>query len=63
MRRGEKMDYAVVLADIARRDARDRDRADAPMRAAADAVELDTTTLDIEASLAQAIAITESRAR
>jgi cytidylate kinase len=62
MRRGEKMDYAVVLADIARRDARDRDRADAPMRAAADAVELDTTTLDIEASLARAIAITESRA-
>jgi cytidylate kinase len=62
MRRGEKMDYAVVLADIARRDARDRDRADAPMRAAADAVELDTTGLDIDGSLAQAIAIVE-RAR
>ncbi len=61
LRRGEKMDYAVVLADIARRDARDAERADAPMRAAADAVSLDTTSLDIDGSLAQAIAIVESQ--
>jgi len=61
MRRGEKMDYAHVLADIARRDARDAERADAPMRAAADAVELDTTSLDIDASLARAIEIVESK--
>lgn len=61
MRRGEKMDYAVVLADIARRDARDAERADAPMRAADDAVELDTTSLDIDASLARAIAIVDRR--
>jgi len=61
MRRGEKMDYAHVLADISRRDARDRDRADAPMRAALDAVELDTTSLDIDASLARAILIVENK--
>ena len=63
MRRGEKMDYAAVLADIAKRDARDRDRADAPMRAADDATELDTTSLDIDAAFARAIAIVEARAR
>lgn len=63
MRRGEKIDYASVLADIARRDARDAERADAPMRAAADAIALDTTRLDIDASLARAVAIVESRVR
>ena len=62
LRRGEKMDYAAVLADIAKRDARDRDRAAAPMRAAADAVELDTTSLDIEAAFARAIDIVEAHA-
>ena len=64
MRRGEKIDYAAVLADIARRDARDAERADAPMRAAADAVTLDTTRLDIESSFARAVEMdVESRAR
>ena len=62
MRRGEKIDYAAVLADIARRDARDAERADAPMRAAADAVTLDTTRLDIDASFARAVEIVETRA-
>jgi cytidylate kinase len=62
LRRGEKMDYAAVLADIAKRDARDRDRADAPMRAAADAVELDTTSLDIDAAFALALAVVEASA-
>ena len=57
MRRGEKIDYATVLADIVRRDARDAERADAPMRAAADAVTLDTTRLSIEQSFARAIEI------
>jgi CMP/dCMP kinase len=61
MRRGEKIDYASVLADIARRDARDAERADAPMRAAADAITLDTTRLDIEASFARAVEIVETR--
>ena len=63
MRRGEKIDYASVLADIARRDARDAERADAPMRAAADAITLDTTRLDIDASLARAIGIVESHVK
>jgi cytidylate kinase len=61
MRRGEKADYAAVLADIQRRDARDAGRADAPMRAAEDAITLDTTRLDIESAFARAVAIVESR--
>ena len=62
MRRGEKIDYASVLADIAKRDARDAERADAPMRAADDAVTLDTSRLDIDASFARAVEIVERRA-
>ena len=61
MRGGEKVDYADVLADIIRRDARDAERSDAPMRAAADAETLDTTRLDIESAFARALAIVEAR--
>ncbi len=61
MRRGEKIDYAAVLADIARRDARDAERADAPMRAAPDAVTIDTTRLDVESAFARAMQVVESR--
>ena len=61
MRRGEKIDYAAVLADIAKRDARDAERADAPMRAADDAITLDTSRLDIDASFARAVEIVENR--
>ena len=42
------MSLADVLADIARRDERDRSRAIAPLVPARDARVLDTTTLDIE---------------
>jgi CMP/dCMP kinase len=63
MKRGEKIDYAAVLADIKRRDARDAERADAPMRAAADAETLDTTRLDIESAFSCALTIVEARRR
>jgi len=53
--------YDAVLADIQRRDARDSGRADAPLLVAADAVVLDTTTLDIEAAFAAALAAVEAR--
>ena len=48
--RGEDGNFETVLADLRRRDARDAERAEAPMRAAADAHLLDTTNLDIEAA-------------
>ena len=61
--RGEAADPAAVLADIVRRDARDAGRSDAPLRAAADAVELETTLLDADAAFAAARAIIEARWR
>ncbi len=45
-----------VLADVKERDARDAERSTAPMKAAEDAVMLDTTDLSIEAALNQALA-------
>jgi CMP/dCMP kinase len=54
---GEKADYAAVLADIVRRDERDKNRAAAPLMAAKDAVVLDTTTLDAGAAFQAALAI------
>jgi cytidylate kinase len=55
--KGEKADYAAVLAEIISRDERDRNRATAPLMAATDAIVLDTTTLDAEAAFQAALAI------
>jgi cytidylate kinase len=59
--RGEPFDYGAILADIVRRDARDSGRAEAPLRAALDADQLDTTRLGVEATFAAALRIVESR--
>ena len=58
---GEPARLEDVLADIRRRDARDSDRASAPLRPAEDAILLDTTALDVEAAFATARAIVETR--
>jgi cytidylate kinase len=58
--RGERADYAAILAEILKRDARDSERAAAPMRAADDAIRLDTTHLGIEAAVAEALRIVEA---
>jgi CMP/dCMP kinase len=55
--RGEEADYAAVLAEILRRDERDRTRATAPLMPAKDAFVLDTTTLDIESAFKAALSI------
>jgi cytidylate kinase len=55
------VDEAAVLADILKRDARDTNRAVAPLKPAPDAVVLDTTDLDIEAAVRAAIAIVEKK--
>jgi cytidylate kinase len=60
-KRGARADYAAVLQDILKRDARDAERSDAPMIAAADAVTLDTTSLGVEAVFAAALQIVETR--
>lgn len=59
--RGEKVSYADILTDIRKRDERDSSRSSAPLVAAADAVHLDTTKLDVEAAFRAALAIVESR--
>ena len=59
--KGEAVVYETVLDVIRRRDARDAERADAPMQAAPDAVLLDTSCLEIEAAVEAAIAIIERR--
>jgi cytidylate kinase len=60
IQRGEKADYQTILADIIRRDARDSGRVAAPLRAADDAVMLDTTHLGIDAASAEALRIVEA---
>lgn len=52
-------DEAQVLAEVIERDARDMGRADAPLRAAADALEIDTSALGIEEAVAKAVAAVE----
>ena len=50
-----------VLADVQARDARDSSRAEAPLRPAEDAELMDTSTMDIEAAVARAIALVNAR--
>jgi cytidylate kinase len=59
LERGMPTHYEDVLADIKARDERDANRDVAPLRQAADAVLLDTTELDIEQSIAEAMRIVE----
>ena len=56
---GQKADEAEILADILRRDERDRSRAVAPLKPADDAHRLDTTHLDVDAAVAAAITIVD----
>jgi cytidylate kinase len=58
-RHGQAADESAILADIRRRDERDSKRAIAPLKPAADAHILDTSALDIDGVLREAIAIVE----
>ncbi|WP_299307505.1 (d)CMP kinase [uncultured Croceicoccus sp.] len=59
--RGEDVTLDAIHADLVRRDARDRNRAEAPLVEAADAMVLDNSDLDAAESLAAAIALVERR--
>ena len=52
--RGEAADEAAILADLVARDARDSQRAEAPLKPAADAITIDTSMLDADAVFAVA---------
>lgn len=59
--RGEQTDFETVLADVEARDARDSERATAPLAAAQDAVVLDTSDMSIDAAVAAALAAVETK--
>jgi cytidylate kinase len=58
--RGETPLLAAVLADLQARDARDSTRASAPMKPAADAILVDTTSLDADAVFARIAPLIEA---
>lgn len=58
---GREVTLAGIEADLAARDLRDRTRAEAPLRAADDAMVLDTSDLDRDQAVAAAIALVERR--
>ncbi|KPF96940.1 cytidylate kinase [Rhodopseudomonas sp. AAP120] len=58
--RGEPADEAAILADILKRDDRDKNRSAAPLKQAEDAVLLDNSDLDIEGGVRAAIEIVEA---
>lgn len=55
--RGEPAEYAAVLDSVQRRDQKDSGRALAPLRAAEDAVVLDTTSLTLDQVLGWVLAL------
>ena len=57
---GRQIDESTVLADILARDARDTQRAIAPLKQAQDAHLLDTTNMDISTAIRAAIDIVEA---
>lgn len=50
--KGESVSYDEVLADMKKRDYDDSHRAAAPLKAAADAVKVDTSSMDLEQAVA-----------
>jgi cytidylate kinase len=61
LERGMRAHYEEVLADIRSRDDRDSHRAVAPLRQAPDALLLDTSELDIDQSIAEAVRLVEGQ--
>jgi CMP/dCMP kinase len=61
--RGENATYEAILLDIRRRDERDMKRSTAPLKAADDALTLDTTNLDADAAFQEALRLVEGQSR
>ncbi|MBO9516815.1 MAG: (d)CMP kinase [Porphyrobacter sp.] len=57
---GRDVTLEAITADLAARDERDRNRKDAPLVAAADAIEIDTSELKREEAIAAAIAAVDA---
>jgi cytidylate kinase len=63
MERGMMAHHGDVLADILARDERDSHRAVAPLEQAEDAILLDTSDLDVDQSIAEAIRLVDEKLR
>lgn len=61
--RGQPVTLDAIRADLVARDARDRNRSEAPLVEAADAIVLDNSDMEAAQSLAAAIAIVENALR
>jgi CMP/dCMP kinase len=59
--KGSEMAVGDVLADLRARDARDRERAVAPLVVAPDAVMLDTSAMTVDQAVAEAVRIVAAR--
>ena len=59
--RGKASIYAAVLQDLIERDARDSERTTAPMKAAADALIIDTSRMDPDEVFQAALGLIEAR--
>ena len=59
--KGLDVSLAALSREIAERDARDASRAVAPLKAAADAIHLDSTGLDVDAVVAQILHLAHER--
>jgi len=59
--KGMDVTFDEVLADVQARDARDMGRVDAPLKPAADAVEIDTTDMAIADAVATAVAMIDAK--
>jgi cytidylate kinase len=59
--KGISVNLAALSAEIAERDYRDRTRSVSPLRPAADAVDLETTDLNIEQVVEQVMALVEEK--
>ena len=58
---GSDTTFETVLADLRQRDARDQARATAPMKPAADAIQIDTSQMTIADAVARAIEVIDQR--
>ena len=59
--KGHEVSREAVLADVKERDARDMERAEAPLKPAADAVVIDTSEMSIDEAVTEAIAAINAR--
>jgi cytidylate kinase len=63
LRRGERISLEAVKIDLKLRDEADRNRAAAPLIPAQDATQFDTTHMDADTALGQALELIRNRTR